>query len=141
MRAKTEDGHEGLGFRYGGNTAGILVADVVRELLRPVLIGQDVNRVEGLWQQMYSEVLLQGRLGSVMRAISIVDVALWDRNARAARLPLHRYLGVVADDRVPAYTSGGYNLDGKSANDLGEEMAGYVVLGFRAVKNGNSDVG
>ncbi len=43
MRAKTEDGHEGLGFCYGGNTAGIPVADAARELLRPVLIGQDAT--------------------------------------------------------------------------------------------------
>jgi L-alanine-DL-glutamate epimerase-like enolase superfamily enzyme len=52
--------------------------------------------------------LLQGRAGSVVRALSIIDVALWDRNARAAGLPLARYLGGMTAERVPAYASGGY---------------------------------
>ena len=33
-----------------------------------------------------------------------------------------------------AYASGGYYLDGKTPADLGREMAGYVALGFKAVK-------
>ena len=55
----------------------------MEELLAPKLIGQESLRVEGLWQDMYSESLLQGRAGSVMRGISILDTALWDLNARA----------------------------------------------------------
>jgi L-alanine-DL-glutamate epimerase-like enolase superfamily enzyme len=31
-----------------------------------------------LWQEMYSESLLQGRAGSVMRALSILDTAIWE---------------------------------------------------------------
>jgi L-alanine-DL-glutamate epimerase-like enolase superfamily enzyme len=35
---------------------------------------------------------------------------------------------------VPAYASGGYYVDGKTPQHLGEELAGYVEMGFRAVK-------
>jgi L-alanine-DL-glutamate epimerase-like enolase superfamily enzyme len=83
---------------------------------------------------MYQETLLQGRAGSVMRAISILDIALWDLNARAVGLPLHRYLGCRALEAVPAYASGGYYLEGKTPAKLGEEVAGYVRAGFKAVK-------
>lgn len=38
---------------------------------------------------MYQEALLLGRSGAVMRALSAVDTALWDLNARAAGLPLY----------------------------------------------------
>ena len=69
-----------------------------------------------------------------MRGISILDTALWDLNARAAKLPLHQYLGSVVDDRVPAYASGGYYLDGKTPAKLGKEMESYVKQGFKAVK-------
>src|SRR5256885_16689458 len=55
-------------------------------------------------------------------------------NARTAQLPLHKYLGAVELDTVPAYASGGYYVDGKTAGHVGEEMAGYVELGFKAVK-------
>jgi L-alanine-DL-glutamate epimerase-like enolase superfamily enzyme len=84
--------------------------------------------------EMYNESILQGRAGAVMRGISILDTALWDLNARAAKLPLHQYLGSVVDDRVPAYASGGYYLDGKTPAKLGKEMESYVKQGFKAVK-------
>lgn len=134
VKIRTADGHEGIGFCYGGSRAGVLVAHAVRELFKPMLEGQSALRVEGLWQEMYQDSLLHGRAGSVMRALSIVDIALWDRNARAAGLPLSQYLGGYAKETVPAYASGGYYLDGKTPAKLGEELAGYVKLGFKAVK-------
>ncbi len=106
----------------------------VREMLAPMLIGVDPYATELHWKNMYQEVLLHGRVGSVMRALSILDTALWDRNARAANLPLYKYLGAAYEDTVPAYASGGYYLDGKTPEMLGEEMAGYVALGLDAVK-------
>ena len=69
-----------------------------------------------------------------MRAISILDIAIWDLNARSAGLPLHDYLGCMNREKVMAYASGGYYLDGKTPADLGREMASYVELGFKAVK-------
>jgi L-alanine-DL-glutamate epimerase-like enolase superfamily enzyme len=129
-----DDGHKGIGFCYAGSAGGKLVSLAVRELFAAKLIGQDAHRVEGLWQEMYQEALLQGRAGSVMRALSIIDIALWDRNARAAGLPLYKFLGAVRTDRVPAYASGGYYLPGKTPKKLGAEVASYVKLGFKAVK-------
>jgi L-alanine-DL-glutamate epimerase-like enolase superfamily enzyme len=106
----------------------------VENLLAPILLGRDSLLVEGLWQRMFEQTVLQGRAGSVMRAISILDCALWDLNARAAKLPLYKYLGAAVERTVPAYASGGYYLDGKTPKKLGQEMAGYVKAGFRAVK-------
>jgi L-alanine-DL-glutamate epimerase-like enolase superfamily enzyme len=134
VRVRTADGHQGIGFCYAGSRAGTLVTHAVRELFKPVLLGQSALHTEGLWQQMYQDSILHGRAGSVMRALSILDIALWDRNARAAGLPLSRYLGGMAAERVPAYASGGYYLEGKTPEKLGEELAGYVQLGFKAVK-------
>jgi L-alanine-DL-glutamate epimerase-like enolase superfamily enzyme len=134
VKVRTADGVEGIGFCYAGSRGGGLVTLAVRELFRDLLIGQSALRVEGLWQEMYQDSLLHGRAGSVMRALSIIDIALWDRNARAAGLPLSQYLGSAAGGRVPAYASGGYYLDGKTPDKLAEEMAGYVARGFKAVK-------
>ncbi len=134
VRVRTDDGVEGIGFCYAGSRAGQLVTLAVRELLAPLLIGRDPYQIEGLWQLMYRESVLQGRAGSVMRALSILDGAIWDRNARVAKLPLYKYLGATHLDRVPAYASGGYYLDGKTPAKLGQEMAGYAAKGFKAVK-------
>jgi L-alanine-DL-glutamate epimerase-like enolase superfamily enzyme len=127
-------GVEGIGFCYAGSSGGMLVAHAVEQLLAPLLLGRDSLLVEGLWQRMFEETLLHGRAGSVLRAISILDCALWDVNARASKLPLYKYLGAAVDRAVPAYASGGYYLAGKTPKKLGREMADYVRAGFRAVK-------
>ena len=134
VEIESDDGHKGIGFTYGGNRAGGLVTEAVRTLLGPLLLGEDPFRVEGLWEELYRESLLQGRTGSVMRALSALDIALWDRNARAAGLPLYKLLGAHRTDSVRGYASGGYYLDGKIPEMLGAEMKTYVDLGFDAVK-------
>ncbi len=134
VKLRGDDGVAGLGFCYAGSQAGELVGLAARALLAPLLVGEDAYRVEGLWQRMYQHALLQGRTGAVMRALSALDIAVWDRNARAAGLPLYRYLGGYYADTVPAYASGGYYLEGKTPEMLGQEMAGYVAMGFPAVK-------
>ncbi|MFX1689703.1 mandelate racemase/muconate lactonizing enzyme family protein [Paraburkholderia sp. A2RI-6] len=134
VKVRTTDGIEGVGFCYVGSTAGELFRVAVEQLLAPVIIGRDSLAVEGLWKDMYQESLLQGRMGTVMRALSAIDIALWDINARNAGLPLHKYLGAVETDTVAAYASGGYYVEGKTAEMVGEEMASYVARGFKAVK-------
>jgi L-alanine-DL-glutamate epimerase-like enolase superfamily enzyme len=134
VKISADDGAEGIGFCYVGTRGGELVPLIVEKLLAPLLLGRDSLDVEALWSELYQEVLLQGRAGIVMRALSILDVALWDMNARSANLALHKYLGASQADSVAAYASGGYYLGGKSPNDLAEEMANYVSLGFKAVK-------
>jgi len=133
-KVRSTDGVEGIGFCYVGTAGGNIAQAAVEELLAPIVVGQDSSRVEGLWEEMYRETLLHGRTGTVMRAISMLDIALWDLNARAAGLPLCRYLGCWAAEKVPAYASGGYYLEGKTPQKLGEELASYVRQGFRAVK-------
>jgi L-alanine-DL-glutamate epimerase-like enolase superfamily enzyme len=134
VKVTSKDGYEGIGFCYVGSAGGEIAKLAVEQLLAPKLIGQNSHRSEGLWIEMYNESILQGRAGAVMRGISILDTALWDLNARSVGLPLHHYLGAVVDDRVPAYASGGYYLEGKTAAKLGKEMESYVKQGFKAVK-------
>ena len=134
VRVTGDDGVSGIGFCYAGHKAGALVTTAVRELFAPMLVGADAHETVGLWKAMYDEALLHGRVGSVMRGLSILDVALWDRNARAAGLPLYKFLGAQRGGTTPAYASGGYYLDGKSPADLGAEMGRYAEMGFKAVK-------
>jgi L-alanine-DL-glutamate epimerase-like enolase superfamily enzyme len=134
VRVETTDGHHGIGFCYGGNYGGSLGAAAVRDLFAPLLLGADPSAFERNWGTMYSNSLLHGRAGIVMRALSAIDVALWDRNAQTAGLPLWKLLGGASDGHVPAYASGGYFSPGKTPADLGREVRGYVDAGFDAVK-------
>jgi L-alanine-DL-glutamate epimerase-like enolase superfamily enzyme len=134
VELEASDGFKGIGFCYVGSAGGTLFSEIVTSLLAPLLRGQDPFRVEGLWAEMYQEALLQGRTGTVMRAISALDTALWDHNARAVGLPLYKFLGAVQSDSVAAYASGGYYLPGKTPELLADEMEAYVRDGYDAVK-------
>jgi L-alanine-DL-glutamate epimerase-like enolase superfamily enzyme len=125
VRVLSQDGAGGIGFCYAGNVGGKGVTTAVRELLAPVLVSEGPYRVEGLWQEMYQEALLHGRTGSVMPAISALDLALWNRNARTAVLPLYKYLGAFREGTVPSYASGGYYLEDKTPRMLAEEREHY----------------
>ncbi len=134
VRVNSTDGHTGIGYSYAVNTSGRLLAAAVEEMFGPRLIGDDSYRVEGIWQEAYREALLIGRTGAAMRALSAIDIALWDLNARSVGLPLFKFMGAVALDRVPAYGSGGYYQPGKSNDDVAAEMRAFVDQGYDAVK-------
>ena len=134
VKIRTDTGVEGLGFCYCGNRAGHIVTHAVRDLLAAIVIGRDAHQVEGIWDVMYRDAVLMGRRGAILRAMSAIDVALWDAAAKSAELPLYQYLGAHYQETVPAYASGGYYLPGKGVDGLAREVAGYVETGLRAVK-------
>ena len=134
VRVALDNGVEGFGYCYVGNKAGVLGAIAVRELLRDSVVGQDSTSTERIWDAMYRDSLLQGRQGLILRVMSAIDNALWDANARAAGLPLYRYLGTYHEGTVPTYASGGYYQRSTAPSDLAREVEGYAEMGFRAVK-------
>ena len=134
VRIANRDRIEGIGFCYGGSRAGHLSTLAVRDLLRNHVIGREPKEVEAIWDDMFRESILQGRRGSVLRAMSAIDIAIWDLMAKEAGLPLYRLLGSPKRETVHAYASGGYYLEGKTTEHLADEVRGYVERGFTAVK-------
>ncbi|WP_371574313.1 mandelate racemase/muconate lactonizing enzyme family protein [Streptomyces sp. NBC_01314] len=128
-REDTEE--EGIGYIYAGTSGGAVVAEAVNGMLAPTLLGRPADDIVGAWDAMYQETLLHGRRGAVMRAISAVDIALWDLSAKRAGLPLAVLLGGSAAS-VPAYASGGYYQpeEGNWADAVTREIAGNIESGF-----------
>ena len=127
VKISTDAGITGIGLGGGG-----AIGRAVIEHLTPVLLGEDPRDVERLWHMMWVPKLV-GRRGLATRAISAIDIGLWDLRARVTGMPLWRLLGGYRD-RVPAYVAGGYYEEGKGSKELAQEMAGYVEAGARAVK-------
>lgn len=135
VRIECTDGSLGQSIvQHGGSRFTTIPSDAVRGLFAPLLIGEDPYRVEGIWADLYQDALHSGRHGAAMRALSAVDIALWDRNARVAGLPLWRYLGASRTESVPAYASGGYYYADGSLADLVAEVQANVDRGYRAFK-------
>ena len=99
---------------------------------KEMLIGQDPLDNERLWHRMWVPKLV-GRRGLTTRAISTIDIGLWDIKAKAAGMPLYKLLGGNSE-AVPAYIAGGYYAPGKDLKALQEEMSEYVSWGARSVK-------
>ncbi len=129
---ETDEGPIGLGYTLGYRGAE-LIADAVTDLLAPIIEGEDPHDTERLWREMFDSTVQIGRRGVLLRAISIVDIALWDAVAKAAEQPLNKYLGAYTDE-LPAYASGGYYRDDKGTEGLREELQTYVDRGHDIVK-------
>jgi L-alanine-DL-glutamate epimerase-like enolase superfamily enzyme len=76
----------------------------------------------------------------MMRCISAIDIALWDRNAKALNLPLFRMFSEQSPRKIPVYVGAGYYsmssvaLGGSKRASAIEEIKGLKQAGFRAVK-------
>lgn len=127
VRIETDAGLTGIGLGSGGE---IWRAAIHR--LGAELIGEDPIDVERLWHKMWIPKLT-GRRGLVTRAISSIDIGLWDIRGKAAGMPLYKLLGGFRD-RVPTYVAGGYYEPGKGLKELAQEMEDNLHLGARAVK-------
>ncbi|HKC20312.1 MAG TPA: enolase C-terminal domain-like protein, partial [Candidatus Dormibacteraeota bacterium] len=119
--------HSGIGWTYASPAA----ANVIHETLRPAIAELPLEDVRGAWDAMLASVRNIGRGGIAATAISAVDVALWDLNARAHGRPLFQFLGAVRDS-VPIYGSGGFTS--YSVHELVEQLGGWVADGIPRVK-------
>ena len=126
---ETDEGIRGYGF-----SGPLLALDpfLMVDAIKHLVIGEDPLDTERLWKKLYVPKLV-GRRGMSTRAISGIDIALWDIKAKKAGLPLYKLLGGFRS-KVPAYIAGGYYGPGKTVPDLQREMEGYVAQGVAGVK-------
>ncbi|MGE5615203.1 MAG: mandelate racemase/muconate lactonizing enzyme family protein [Bacillota bacterium] len=123
----TDEGITGIGWAHGSK----LVIDTMLSLRERVL-GQDPFNVERIWSMMYLPKVY-GRKGLEMRAISAVDIALWDIKGKVAGRSIRQLLGGYRDT-IPAYITGGYYEPGKGYDELHEEVLSNLASGAKAIK-------
>jgi len=127
VKIETDEGITGIGLGAGGSIIGATIAQLTEQL-----IGEDPIDVERIWHKLWVPKLI-GRRGLTTRAISAIDIGLWDLRAKVAGLPLYKLLGGYRD-RVPTYIAGGYYEEGKGLPELAQEMAENVAMGATAIK-------
>lgn len=101
--------------------------------LAPIVVGQDPRRQEFLYQAMYRDHFFQGGVVT-MSALSGIDQALWDVNARLYDVPAYQLMGGAVRDRLRMYDHLG---GGDSALVYGlSEGAGFAEAAEAAVADG-----
>jgi len=102
VRIHTDTGLCGLGetFPAPGSEKAVLLDDYV-----PILLGRDPRDIERLWLDLFTRIQYRGWGGAEIRALSAVDVALWDLLGKCAGLPAYMLLGGQCWDSIPIYNT------------------------------------
>ena len=102
VQVHTDGGITGLGETWYTASA---VQSAIHDHFGPLLIGRDPAEIEGHWQQMFRLSDHGGYGGAEMRAISALDMALWDIKGQALKMPVFELLGGTVRDKVRVYNT------------------------------------
>lgn len=130
----SDNGLEGWGYCWGTSIVSIVIKDYLKECL----IGESPFEIERLWKKMFHKMSVWDRRGITSRAISVIDIALWDLIGKKLNTPIYKLIGAYRE-KVPVYYSGGYypiscDTDEKLFDYIEKEMRLYYEKGFRAFK-------
>ena len=118
-------------------------ASVIKNSLNDLIIEENPLDIERLWHKMYNQTRDFGRKGSVIAAISAIDIALWDISGKYYGKPIHQMLGGAFRKKIKPYATGFYRIKGQ---DEGERLAeealfhfenGYDQLQLKHLNNNN----
>jgi L-alanine-DL-glutamate epimerase-like enolase superfamily enzyme len=136
LQIHTDEGLMGLGETYYSPRA---VSAIIHDVYAPLLIGRDAIDIDNHWNNMFSLVNFCGHAGAEMRALSVVDVALWDIAGQHAGQPIYNLLGGRNRERIGVYNTcvsyGSYHdyqawMEGR-AGELAQQL---LEQGIRAMK-------
>ena len=102
VRVHTDEGLIGLGETYPYPAAE---KAVIHRSLAPVLLGRDPLSIDRLWADMFQAVSYSGWAGAEMRAISAIDIALWDLAGKATGAPIYQLLGGASRASIRTYNT------------------------------------
>ena len=127
VKVYTDEGLTGVG-EGGFWGRELAVVEAIRSAER-LLVGQDPTRIDHIWQMLYRGTFWRG--GPVLgTAISAIDIALWDLNAKALGVPVYRLLGGKSRDRVRCYA----HLGDVPRETMVSRAKALVAEGFTVVR-------
>lgn len=125
LRIHTDAGTIGHGETYYAPQA---VAALIHDWMGRRLLGQDALAIESHWRFLYERCANFGARGAELRAISAIDLALWDLLGQACGQPIYRLLGGPVRSRVPVYNSLGNPSYGRNPEGR-QGWPGYGTIG------------
>jgi L-alanine-DL-glutamate epimerase-like enolase superfamily enzyme len=127
---QTEDGRTGVAI---SQSRGAPLAEIGTALLVPLLEGAPADAPRARWEDMYRGTIAIGRVGLALRAISLLDVALWDLLGKRSGLPIATLLGAYRQAAPVTYVAGYPSHCGDVDSVLGAAVAA-AASGHRVIK-------
>jgi galactonate dehydratase len=91
------------------------VAAVLHDWMSRRLLGADALAIESHWRFLYERCASFGGVGAELRAMSAIDLALWDIAGQLRQEPIWRLLGGPVRECIPVYNSSGGPSYGRRA--------------------------
>jgi L-alanine-DL-glutamate epimerase-like enolase superfamily enzyme len=119
VKVASDAGVYGIGEGYGSPGVGIQAG--VREL-RPYFLGKDPLEIEALYNGLGNRI--DGSAHMLLRAVSAIEIALWDLAGKLLNQPSATLLGGSYRERVRVYRDEGpaNMLDRASCNEWADKM-------------------
>jgi D-galactarolactone cycloisomerase len=109
-----------------------VVQEIIDVLIAPIVLAQGVTSPVAVRQMLYDAMRVRGHSGGFyIDAISAIDIALWDLQAKASGTPLHRLLGGPVKASLPIYISG---LTGANQKEQLQSLERFLQQGAHAFK-------
>jgi galactonate dehydratase len=135
VRLHTDEGLIGLGETYYLPRA---VEAIVHDMIADFLLGQSPFDIERHWDAIFSWANFFGYAGAEMRALSAVDIALWDLMGQATGQPIYNLLGGKSRDNIRVYNTcvnaGPYRDQDDFIDRPGELASSLLSRGITAMK-------
>lgn len=133
VRIHTSEGLVGCGETYYAPHA---VAAMIHDWMSHYLIGKNPLDIEAHWRFLYERSTNFGSRGTELRAISAIDLALWDIFGRATSQPVWQLLGGCVQESIRTYNScGGPSYGGANAEKTTHTWPGYGSVGNQGPLN------
>ena len=104
VQINTDNGFTGLGETFFAPNA---VSEIIHNVLSPLLINNNALDIENHWRNMFEMTNAFGYAGAEARAISAIDIALWDIAGQVANQPIYNLLGGKCRDKIRTYNTAG----------------------------------
>ncbi len=106
--------------------------------LAPLLLGNDPRDIQRLWNFCFNSILFHGFAGAELRALSAVEMALWDILGKSLNTPVFRLLGGPVRDKISTYNTcighGPYDDFTRWHEDAGSLAQELYETGSRGMK-------
>lgn len=132
LRITTDTGHSGVG--EATNWPGSPLVYHATQHLGQHIIGQDPRRVDYLWTKLYRDFNWQGPTGSMMCAMSGIDMALLDLKAKWLGVPCYELLGGAFRTDILLYGNYWFTKGGHHPDDYAEQAKATIAQGFTGLK-------
>ena len=110
-------------------------ANIIFSVFKNLIIGKDPRNVEHIWFEMYHLSRDYGRKGSVISAISGIDIAIWDILGKFYKEPVYNLLGGAVRKKIKPYATGFYRKsDTLNVQDYIDEALMHFKNGFSCMK-------